>query len=228
LTGPPRVLSPLSADFVLTGAGELVTVDPRLGDGPLGVIRAGALAALDGEIVWVGRSADLAGAVSVRPGAVEVDAVGRVVLPGFVDSHTHLCFAGSREDEFARRVAGATYQEIAATGGGILSTVRATRAATVDELVTAARSRLDLALRHGSTTIEVKSGYGLTTDDELKMLETIRRLPESHLVEIHAIDPPAGGRPGRRGASGRSGSTSAAGAHRRPRPPGARPGWSAR
>jgi imidazolonepropionase len=175
-----------AADFVLTGAGELVTVDPRLGEGALGVIPDGALAARDGTLVWVGRSVELARAVQPAYEAVEVDARGRVVLPGFVDSHTHLCFAGSREDEFARRIAGASYQEIAAAGGGILSTVRATRQADAEELVRLASGRLDLALAHGTTTIEVKSGYGLTTADELKMLEAIRRLRDMHPVEVHA------------------------------------------
>ena len=114
-------------DFLLVGAGELLTIEPDLGEGPLGVIRGGALAALDGRITWVGRTAEARRAVWLLRGGREVDARGRVVMPGFVDSHTHLVFAGSREAEFARRVAGATYQEIAAAGGGILATVRATR-----------------------------------------------------------------------------------------------------
>ena len=176
----------LLADFVLTGAGELVTVDPRLGEGPLGVIRDGALAARAGDIVWVGQTSALRQAGRLASDRIEVDAGGRVVLPGFVDSHTHLCFAGSREQEFARRIAGATYQEITAAGGGILSTVRATREAGVDELVRLAGRRLDWALQHGTTTIEVKSGYGLTTADELKMLEAIRGLRDAHPVEVHA------------------------------------------
>lgn len=174
------------ADFLLTGAAELVTVEPTLGDGPLGVLRDGAVVADGGRIVAVGASADVWGAVSLRPGAVEVDARGRVVLPGFVDSHTHLLFAGSREDEFARRVAGASYQEIAAAGGGILATVRATRAAELEELVALGRARLDLVLRHGTTTVEVKSGYGLATEPELRMLEAIGRLRELHPVAVHA------------------------------------------
>ncbi len=174
------------ADFLLTGAGELLTLEPHLGEGPLGIVRGGALAALAGKIVWVGRTADARRAVWLLQGGVEVDARGRVVLPGFVDSHTHLVFAGSREKEFALRVGGATYQEIAAAGGGILATVAATRDATVDELVSLARRRVDLALQHGTTTLEVKSGYGLTMVDEVKMLEAIQTLRETHPVEIHA------------------------------------------
>jgi imidazolonepropionase len=107
-------------------------------------------------------------------------------LPGFVDSHTHLVFAGSREEEYAMRARGASYQEIAAAGGGIRSTVRATRAASVDELVDLARPRLATLLRHGTTTVEIKSGYGLTTADELKMLQAIARLADAQPVEVHA------------------------------------------
>ena len=177
--------SPTPADFLLTGTGELVTVEGDLGEGPLGVIRGGALAALAGRIVWIGRTAEACRAVALRDGGVELDARGRVVLPGFVDSHTHLVFAGSREKEFARRIAGASYQEIATAGGGILATVQATRDATADELVALALRRLDLALQHGTTTIEAKSGYGLTTADEVKMLEAIRVL-RTHPVEVHA------------------------------------------
>jgi imidazolonepropionase len=174
------------ADFILTGAGELLTLDLALGEGPLGVIRGGALAAAGGKIVWVGKTSQVHKAVWLLQNGRELDAQGRVVLPGFVDSHTHLVFAGSREEEFARRIAGASYQEIAAAGGGILSTVEATRDATTDELVAFARRRLDLVLQHGTTTLEAKSGYGLTTADEVKMLEAIRLLQDPHPVEVHA------------------------------------------
>jgi imidazolonepropionase len=184
--GAPTAAGRHSADFLLTGAGELVTMEPPLGAGPLGVIRGGAVAARAGRIVWVGRTAEARRAVAPEPGARELDARGRVVLPGFVDPHTHLLFAGSREREFARRLEGASYQEIAAEGGGILSTVAATRDATLDELVALARRRLDLVLQHGTTTVEVKSGYGLTTADELKMLEAVAALRLDHPVGIQA------------------------------------------
>jgi len=174
-----------AADFVLTGAGELVTVDPSLGEGALGVIRGGGVAARAGRLVWVGPTRELRGAVRLVPGGLELNARGRVVLPGFVDSHTHVVFAGSREQEFARRIAGESYQAIAESGGGILATVRATRDATAAELVALTRRRLDLALRHGTTTLEAKSGYGLTTADEIKMLEAIRVLRETHPIGLH-------------------------------------------
>ncbi|MBI2217193.1 MAG: imidazolonepropionase [Candidatus Rokubacteria bacterium] len=176
----------ITADLVVTNLVELVTCEPTLGDGPLGVIRDGALAAAEGRIVWIGAAADLARDVTLGPSGRRLDGRGRVALPGFVDSHTHLCFAGSREEEYAMRAGGASYQEIAAAGGGILSTVRATRAASVDELVALTRPRLRTVLAHGTTTVEVKSGYGLTTADELKMLEAIRWLGQAQPVEVHA------------------------------------------
>ncbi|HXG15483.1 MAG TPA: imidazolonepropionase [Calidithermus sp.] len=174
-----------AADLVVAGLAELVTGEPALGDGPLGVIPGGALAAAGGRLVWVGPESRLAAEVTLAPGAVRLDGRGQVAVPGFVDSHTHLVFAGSREHEYALRAAGASYQEIAAAGGGILATVRATRAASVEDLVALGRPRLQRALEHGTTTMEVKSGYGLTTADELKMLEAVRRLAASQPVEVH-------------------------------------------
>jgi imidazolonepropionase len=175
-----------AADLLVTGLAELVTCEPGLGEGPLGVIRDGAVAAHAGRIVWVGAAAEADDRIKLVPAARRIDARGRVALPGFVDSHTHLVFAGSREEEYAMRARGASYQEIAAAGGGILSTVRATRDATVEELVALARPRLATLLAHGTTTAEVKSGYGLTTRDELKMLEAIGRLGETQAVDVHA------------------------------------------
>jgi imidazolonepropionase len=175
-----------AADLVVADLAEVVTGEPALGEGPLGVIPRGALAAAGGRIVWVGPESRLAAEVTPAPGAVRLDGRGQVAVPGFVDSHTHLVFAGSREHEYALRAAGASYREIAAAGGGILATVRATRAASVEDLVALGRPRLQRALEHGTTTIEVKSGYGLTTADELKMLEAVRALAGSQPVEVHA------------------------------------------
>ncbi len=175
---------PGPGDLVVRNIAQLVTCEPGLGEGPLGIIEGAALATAGGRIAWVGRDRDLDDEFALRAGTRRLDAGGRVALPGFVDSHTHLVFAGSREREYALRARGATYQEIAAAGGGILSTVRATRAASVDELVAVARPRLDLMLHHGTTTCEAKSGYGLTTADELKMLEAIRRLGDAHAVSV--------------------------------------------
>jgi imidazolonepropionase len=120
----------------------------------------------------------------IPPHAVVIDAESRCVTPGFVDAHTHLVFAGNRAAEFEQRIAGATYQQIAAAGGGILRTVALTRAATEDELLAAARRHRDWMLRSGTTTIEAKSGYGLDHDNELKMLRVIQRLNKEGPVRI--------------------------------------------
>jgi imidazolonepropionase len=122
--------------------------------------------------------------VSPAASATVIDATGCAVVPGFVDAHTHVVYAGDRRNELARRLAGATYAEIAAEGGGILSTVQATRAATVDQLVEATSPRLAEMLRAGTTTAEAKSGYGLTLASELTMLEAIRRLDQEQPIDL--------------------------------------------
>jgi imidazolonepropionase len=136
----------------------------------------------DGEIVATGPSEEIE---KQMPGDAElVDATGRVVLPGFVDAHTHPVFAGNRVDEFEMRARGATYEEIAAGGGGIRSTVRKTRAATEEQLLTQALKHAEWFLRSGTTTVEAKSGYGLTVEDEIKILRVIRRLNEESAIEF--------------------------------------------
>lgn len=174
----------IRADLVVESAAQVVTCEPARGEGPVGVIPDGAVAAEGERIVWVGPASRLTAEVELGPGARRHNAGGRAVLPGFVDSHTHAVFAGVRDKEYAMRARGVTYPEIAAQGGGILATVRATRQASVDELVALTRPRLDLMLAHGTTTAEVKSGYGLTTADELKMLEVMRRLDAEHPVDV--------------------------------------------
>jgi len=140
----------------------------------LGIVSQGALLVHDGLIERVGTKAEIEKLIDAD--TTVVDAEGRVVLPGFVDAHTHPVFAGTRVDEFEERSKGATYQEIAARGGGIQSTVNQTRAASVDELVAAGRRHAGWFLRGGTTTVEAKSGYGLSLEDELKMLRAIKRL----------------------------------------------------
>jgi imidazolonepropionase len=158
-----------------------------------GVVADGAIVLRDGLIDWVGPTAELP---PHPPGADVLDLTGKVVLPGLVDSHTHLVFAGSREDEFEQRLGGASYQEISARGGGILSTVRAVRGRTRDELRALARPRLGRLLRAGVTTVEVKSGYGLSTADEVKCLEVVADLNAEGPLELvptflgaHAVPP---------------------------------------
>jgi imidazolonepropionase len=155
-----------------------------------GVIADGALAARDGRIAWLGPRAELPG-----PARETADCGGAWILPGLIDCHTHLVFAGDRSGEFEQRLAGASYEEIAQAGGGILSTVRATRAASEDALVEAARPRLDALCAEGVTTIEIKSGYGLEAETELRQLRAARRLQGRRvsvmttLLAAHAIPP---------------------------------------
>jgi imidazolonepropionase len=138
----------------------------------------------DGRIAFVGSADERRRRFGELPDVERLPGGGGTLVPGFVDPHTHLPWAGSREDEFARRLAGATYQEIAAAGGGILSTVAATRAAGEEALAAAVRRRLDLMLAHGTTTAEAKSGYGLTTADELKQLRALRAAAADHPVAL--------------------------------------------
>ncbi len=148
----------------------------------VGVIPDGAMLIQDGRIVRTGSSEEIEKA---RPADAEViDARGKVVLPGFVDAHAHPVFAGDRVDEFEMRTRGATYEEIAERGGGIRSTVQKTRAASEEELLTQARKHAAWLLKGGTTTVEAKSGYGLTMDDELKMLRVIRRLNAETPIEF--------------------------------------------
>ncbi len=179
----------IEADLAVVDAAELVTVPgpaPKLGSrlGAIGVIERGCLAARDGVVVFVGDEREYRSRVHLARHGVEIDATGRTVLPGFVDPHTHLPFAGSREGELVERLRGATYEEIAARGGGILSTVEATRRASIDELVDLGKRRLNRMILHGTTTVEAKSGYGLTLEDELKQLRALQRLADLHPVGI--------------------------------------------
>ena len=137
------------------------------------------MASLGGRIVYVGPADKCRCAVSLTPNAQVLDARGRTVVPGFVDPHTHLVYAGDRRDELQRRLAGATYARSPARGGGIVKTVRATREATEDELVDAARPRLAAMLAHGTTTAEIKSGYGAVARARADMLRAIDDWPPS-------------------------------------------------
>jgi imidazolonepropionase len=180
-----------SADLVIRHAREVVTC---AGPAPLAgarqrevsSIRDGAIAAFEGRIVFAGASTDLDSSVEPAPGATIVDATGHAVVPGFVDAHTHAVFAGDRLDELRRRLGGASYAEISAAGGGIVSTVEATRGASEDDLVQQSRARLDEMLACGTTTCEVKSGYGLSVQSELTMLRAVGRLQREHPLDIVA------------------------------------------
>ena len=167
---------------ILTCAGPAPRVGPRQADA--GSQPRAVIAAYRGTIVFVGGDADWRRDGTLTGDARVLDAVGGAVVPGFVDPHTHVVFAGDRRDELRRRLGGATYADIAAAGGGIVSSVRATRAASDDELAADTRVRLDEMLRCGTTTCEAKSGYALTTEGELKMLRTVRALAATHVIEL--------------------------------------------
>jgi imidazolonepropionase len=160
----------------------------------LGIIEHATVLIQNGLFRWIGPSAEFDQTVDEHIDIL--DASELVGLPGFVDSHTHLLFAGSRENEFAMRIEGKSYQEIAHAGGGILSTVHATRISTKKELKRFARRHLDTMLTEGTTTVEIKSGYGLTEKDEIKLLDAINDLSEECLMDIvptflgaHAVPP---------------------------------------
>lgn len=179
----------MTADFLIYNTAEVLTCAgpaPRTGDRQRDarpVLRA-AIAAYRGRIVFVGFESLIREELQLTPDAVLIDAHGGAVVPGFVDPHTHVIFSGDRREELRRRLTGTTYAEIAAEGGGILGTVVATRAASDAALAADTRRRLDEMLRAGTTTCEVKSGYALTPDGELKMLRVLRGLAEEHDIEI--------------------------------------------
>ncbi len=179
----------IRADLGIVGIAELATPQGSrarvAGDlGRLAVVHDAAVACRDGSIVFVGPEAEYRARVKLLDAGRELDAAAGTVLPGFVDAHTHLPFAGWRETEFDERLRGATYQEIAARGGGILSTVEAVRASDAESLRRRVRSRLDAMLALGTTTVEAKSGYGLTLTDELKQLEALRDASREHPVDV--------------------------------------------
>lgn len=182
-------------DILLTNA----TVATMSGDGtPYGLVKDAALVISGERIHWVGPLADLPDELRGLP---EEDLSGNVVTPALIDCHTHLVHGGNRAREFEMRLEGASYEEIARAGGGILSTVRATREATEDELIADALPRVDAMISEGAAVVEVKSGYGLDLDTEMKMLRAARRLTEARPVEIrttflgaHAVPPEYDGR----------------------------------
>ncbi len=181
----------LQASLVIRGIRQCLTMDngtPGTAAGPLqdeiGLVEDAALAVDRERIVYVGPASRLLSHVQISADATTVDADGGVVLPGFVDPHTHLLFGGWRPREFAQRIAGETYQEILAAGGGILNTVEATRALSEEELVEIGARRLDRMLREGTTTLEAKSGYGLSLPDEARLVRAARRLDATELTDV--------------------------------------------
>jgi imidazolonepropionase len=167
-------------DLLVSGIGQLVTNDPSHG-GRLGIVPDAAVLIEDGLVTWAGPEASRP---PVPQDLAELDAAGAAVIPGFVDSHTHVAFAGDRAEEFAMRLRGASYEEIMASGGGINSTVEATRAAGDAELFAATSGRIGRMLDGGTTTVEIKSGYGLDPTTERHLLEVITRVGNETPMEV--------------------------------------------
>ncbi|MGQ4892583.1 MAG: imidazolonepropionase [Candidatus Njordarchaeia archaeon] len=187
-------------DLMIINANELLTLrghskNPSKGAElrGLGIIEDGAIAVSQGKILAVGKTNEIKKKYTSEE---IIDAKGKIVLPGFIDSHTHLIFAGSREEELTLKLEGATYLEILKRGGGILKTVRETRRAPISKLVELGAERLNVMMSHGVTTVEGKTGYGLNEKDEIKMLEAYKELDKNHPIEVistllaaHAIPP---------------------------------------
>ncbi|MGQ9470470.1 MAG: imidazolonepropionase [Candidatus Aminicenantales bacterium] len=178
-----------SADLVIRGLKQLVTCRGPIPKRKramldLGIIERAAIASAEGKIIYVGPDEGLEAEVRVAEGAIVLEADGLVGFPGFVDPHTHLPFAGTREEEFLLRLRGATYQELAARGLGIQTSVQATRAIPSQELTQECFKRLTSMLLLGTTTIEAKSGYGLNLETEIKQLQVLQELQKNHPVEI--------------------------------------------
>lgn len=198
----------LQADLLIHSAVQLLTMAghsdaPKRGDSLAdpGAVAGGAVAALNGEIVAVGPTEQLRSEVALLPDAAVFDARGKVVMPCFVEPHTHIVFGGSRQAEFVMRLQGKSYLQIMQAGGGIINSVRSTAAATDQELLESARRRLDRFAQHGVGTVEVKSGYGLSLEDELRLLRVVRELNQTHPLDLiptflgaHAFPPHYRGR----------------------------------
>lgn len=182
----------ITADTHIVHAGQLVTISADASDsaprrGPdlsrLGIIDDGALAAKDGQIVWVGTTDELSTAVQPVDDNRVIDAGGRVVTPGLIDPHSHPVYAKPRAHEFEMRAMGKSYQEIATAGGGIKNSVQAVRTSDLESLVRIGMQTADRMIEHGTTTAEAKSGYGLSLEAEMKLLEAIRRVNDAHVID---------------------------------------------
>lgn len=197
-----EVMPPSEVDLLIHSAGQLLSLagGPQRGAelGRLGIIEDGALAIRQSRVVDVGPTGELRRRHHARR---EIDAGGRVVMPGLIDPHTHVVWIGDRAAEFELRLRGATYMDIMAAGGGIASTVRQTRQASVEALMESSRPRLERMLDHGTTTAEAKTGYGLETGTEIRLLDAILRLDAEGPLELaptvlgaHAVPPEYSGR----------------------------------
>lgn len=176
--------------LLIKNIGQLITMQgavPRRGRemAEIGLIEHGGVAIAGDEIIAVGESDETAGKVDLAENCTVISAENGVVTPGFIDAHTHPVFPGTRELEFEMRLAGKSYMEIARSGGGIRASVRRLREASIEDLYTRAKKTTDLMLAHGTTSIEAKSGYGLSTEAEIKSLEIIRQLNEREVIDLY-------------------------------------------
>jgi imidazolonepropionase len=193
----------MKPDILITHIGQLATLEgsshkPKTGEDmmEIGILQDAAVAIKKDRIIAVGSTQEVLDQLSGEPRLPEIELPGMFAMPGFVDSHTHLVFAGSRENDFSMKLAGKTYMEILRSGGGILNTLRATRQASLEELASSAFSYAESMVTCGTTTVEAKSGYGLNTKDEVKMLKALQRLEKRIPVTIvrtflgaHAVPP---------------------------------------
>ncbi|MFX1477546.1 MAG: imidazolonepropionase [Promethearchaeota archaeon] len=189
--GKKEIFAEGEPDLVILNANELITMNtmfgaPRIGKEmkELAIINDGAIAIKDDRIIFVGTSDELISKYTIGKIPEKIDASNKLVTPGFVDPHTHIIFDGTRENELAMKLEGKTYLEILKEGGGIMNTVRETRKASLEKLVHNGKKILDHMISNGTTTVEVKSGYGLNTENEVKLLKTAKILNEEHAIDI--------------------------------------------
>ena len=198
-----EIFSEVDPDLVIFHVNELITMNtrygaPRVGENmsELAIINDGALAVKADRIVFIGTTEELMSKFEIEKIPTKIDATNKLVTPGFIDPHTHIIFDGTRENELSMKLKGMTYLEILKAGGGILKTVRETRKAPLEKLVKNGKKILDRMMCYGTTTVEVKTGYGLTTESEIKQLKAIQILNEDHPLDLiptflgaHAVPP---------------------------------------
>ncbi len=189
--GKKEMFAESEPNFVIFGANELVTMNtvygaPRIGEDMLNlaIINDGAIAIKDDRIIFTGSTDELISKYNIEKVETKIDASNKLITPGFVDPHTHIIFDGTRENELSLKLEGKSYLDILNEGGGILKTVRDTRKASIEKLIVNGKKILDQMLAHGTTTIETKSGYGLTTESEIRLLKAVKTLNAEHCIDI--------------------------------------------
>lgn len=186
-----EILAESEPNLVIFGANELITMNtaygaPKIGEdmSNLAIINDGAIAIKDDRIIFTGSTDELISKYNIKKIETKIDALNKLVTPGFVDPHTHIIFDGTRENELSMKLEGKSYLDILNEGGGILKTVRDTRKASIEKLIENGKKILDQMLSYGTTTIETKSGYGLTTESEKKILRAVKTLNTEHCIDI--------------------------------------------